>query len=72
MFNELVLAKIIKNYPSVKLDQWMGDLSYQNFEAKKNFKPYQHRLGEIKQTIIDYCILPLGNKQVHSLAPLIK
>ncbi|KAK0166039.1 hypothetical protein PV328_004495 [Microctonus aethiopoides] len=72
MFNELVLARIIKNYPSVKLDQWMGDVSYQNFEAKKNFKPYQHRLGEIKQTIIDYCILPLGNKQVHSLAPLVK
>lgn len=72
MFHELVSANIIRNYPVAKLDQWHGDISYQNQEAKKNSQNYQQRLGDIKQAILDYCILPLSSKETHMAAPLIK
>ena len=72
IFKELVLAKILKISPEAKLQDWIGDLSYQNYEAQQEFREYSHRLGEIKQLIMEYCILPLGSKEAHQVSPLVR
>ncbi|XP_078034172.1 IQ and AAA domain-containing protein 1-like [Augochlora pura] len=71
-FNELVQANIITNYPTTCMKDWMGDLSYQNYEAAKEFRDYRHRLGEIKQVVMENCVLPLSSKEIHQIAPLIR
>ncbi|CAK9833578.1 Dynein regulatory complex protein 11 [Anthophora retusa] len=72
MFKELVRASIITNYPETSINDWIGDLSYQNYEAAREFRDYKHRMGEIKQVVMEYCILPLSTREIHELAPLIR
>ncbi|XP_051153442.1 IQ and AAA domain-containing protein 1-like isoform X2 [Leptopilina boulardi] len=72
LFKELALANIIRYNSSVKLQDWIGDLSYANYEAQREFREYSHRLGEIKQLIMEYCILPLGSKQINLMSPQVK
>ncbi|XP_076642535.1 dynein regulatory complex protein 11 [Halictus rubicundus] len=71
-FNELVQADIIANYPTTALKDWAGDLSYQNYEAAREFREYRHRIGEIRQVLMENCILPLSSKEIHEVAPLVR
>ncbi|CAD1477416.1 unnamed protein product, partial [Heterotrigona itama] len=71
-FKELVRANIIKDYPKTFLKDWIGDLSYQNYEAAREARNYNHRIGEIRQTVMDYCVLPLSSRGIHQVAPLIR
>ncbi|KYM96806.1 IQ and AAA domain-containing protein 1 [Cyphomyrmex costatus] len=72
LFNELLQAKIIRNYQTIFLRDWFGDLSYQNYEARRELRDYKHRLGEVKQLVLEYCVLPLISKETHQLAPLVR
>lgn len=72
LFNELLEAKIIRNYQIVFLRDWFGDLSYQNYEAHRELRDYKERLGEVKQLVLEYCVLPLISKETHRIAPLIR
>ncbi|XP_017798509.1 PREDICTED: IQ and AAA domain-containing protein 1-like [Habropoda laboriosa] len=72
MFKELVRASIIRSYPETSINDWIGDLSYQNYEAAREYRDYKHRMGEIKQVIMEYCVLPLGTREIHEIAPLIR
>lgn len=72
LFNELLQANIIRNYQIAFLRDWLGDLSYQNYEARREFRDYKERLGEIKQIVLEYCVLPLISKETHQIAPLIR
>ncbi|XP_015179536.1 PREDICTED: IQ and AAA domain-containing protein 1-like [Polistes dominula] len=72
LFKELVQENIIRNYPERSLNNWFGDLAYQNYEAYSEFRDHYHRLGEIKQIIMEYCVLPLSSKEIHTIAPLIR
>ncbi|XP_076633682.1 IQ and AAA domain-containing protein 1-like [Colletes latitarsis] len=72
VFNELAQANIIRNYPLTSLNDWVGDLSYQNYEADREFRDYRHRLGEIRQVVMENCVLPLSTKEIHQIAPLIR
>lgn len=72
LFSELLRAKIIRNYQPIFLRDWFGDLSYQNYEARREFRDYKHRLGEVKQLVLEYCILPLISKEAHQIAPLVR
>lgn len=72
LFNELLQAKIIRNYQTIFLRDWFGDLSYQNYEARRESRNYKHRLGEVKQLVLEYCILPLFSKKTHQVAPLVR
>ncbi|KOX74351.1 Putative IQ and AAA domain-containing protein 1-like [Melipona quadrifasciata] len=71
-FKELVRANIIKDYPKTFLKDWIGDLSYQNYEAAREARNYNHRMGEIRQIVMDYCVLPLSSREIHQVAPLIR
>ncbi|XP_054008025.1 IQ and AAA domain-containing protein 1-like [Hylaeus anthracinus] len=72
IFHELAKANIIRNYPLTSLNDWVGDLSYQNYEAAREFRDYRHRLGEIKQVMMENCVLPLSSKEIHRIAPLVR
>ncbi|XP_053987060.1 IQ and AAA domain-containing protein 1-like [Hylaeus volcanicus] len=72
IFDELAKANIIRNYPLTSLNDWVGDLSYQNYEAAREFRDYRHRLGEIKQVMMENCVLPLSSKEIHRIAPLVR
>ncbi|KAF3427910.1 hypothetical protein E2986_00183 [Frieseomelitta varia] len=71
-FKELVRANIIKDYPKTFLNDWIGDLSYQNYEAAREARNYNHRMGEVRQIVMDYCVLPLSSREIHQVAPLIR
>ncbi|XP_011264508.2 dynein regulatory complex protein 11 [Camponotus floridanus] len=72
LFNELLQANIIRNYQIVFLRDWHGDLSYQNYEARRELRDYKERLGEVKQLVLEYCVLPLISKETHQIAPLVR
>lgn len=72
LFNELLQANIIRNYQIVFLRDWVGDLSYQNYEARRELRDYKERLGEVKQLVLEYCVLPLISKETHQMAPLVR
>ncbi|XP_018364470.1 PREDICTED: IQ and AAA domain-containing protein 1-like [Trachymyrmex cornetzi] len=72
LFSELLQAEIIRNYQIIFLRDWFGDLSYQNYEARRELRDHKHRLGEVKQLVLEYCILPLISKETHQLAPLVR
>jgi len=72
LFSELLQAKIIRNYRTIFLCDWFGDLSYQNYEARRELRDYKHRLGEVKQLVLEYCVLPLISKETHQVAPLVR
>lgn len=72
LFNELLQANIIRNYQIVFLRDWLGDLSYQNYEARRELRDYKERLGEVKQLVLEYCVLPLISKETHQIAPLVR
>lgn len=72
LFSELLQANIIRNYPTMFLRDWFGDLSYQNYEAHREFRDHKHRLGEVKQLVMEYCVLPLISKETHQIAPLVR
>ncbi|KZC11758.1 IQ and AAA domain-containing protein 1 [Dufourea novaeangliae] len=72
IFSELVHANIIEDYPLTSLKGWVGDLSYENYEAAREFRDHRHRLGEIKQVVMENCILPLSSKEIHQIAPMVR
>lgn len=72
LFSELLQAEIIRNYPIISLRDWLGDLSYQNYEARRESRDYKQRLGEVKQLVMEYCVLPLTSKETHQIAPLVR
>ncbi|KAG5325555.1 DRC11 protein, partial [Pseudoatta argentina] len=72
LFSELLQAEIIRNYQTTFLRDWFGDLSYQNYEARRELRDHKYRLGEVKQLVLEYCILPLISKETHQLAPLVR
>nr|CAD7425193.1 unnamed protein product [Timema monikensis] len=72
LFEELITNGIIKKYPEVSLSAFRGERSYASHELRKQEKDPLPSLGDIRQVIMEYCILPLGSKTIHQVAPLVK
>ncbi|XP_046493025.1 IQ and AAA domain-containing protein 1-like [Neodiprion pinetum] len=72
LFTELVNTGIIREYPDVKMSDWKGDVSYQNTEALREFREPRNCLGDVVQPIMEYCVLPVGSKEIHQVAPLVR
>ncbi|XP_028031398.1 dynein regulatory complex protein 11 [Bombyx mandarina] len=72
LFEELVMNGIIKPYPIVKIDDYLGEKCYVGGEWRNEGKEATPCLGDIRQLIKEYCILPLGSEQVRSQAPLVR
>lgn len=72
LFEELVTNGIIRKYPEVQLTEFRGERSYAAHDLRKQGKDPLPSLGDIRQVILEYCILPIGSKTIHQTAPLVK
>ncbi|XP_032521307.2 IQ and AAA domain-containing protein 1-like [Danaus plexippus] len=72
LFEELVTNGIIRSYPTVKIDDFIGEKSFVGSEYRKEGKEPTPCLGDIRQLVKEYCILPLGSETIRARAPLMR
>ncbi|XP_012261688.2 dynein regulatory complex protein 11 [Athalia rosae] len=72
LFEELLTNGIIKLHPEVRLEQFKAEKSYANYDLRERGKDPLPALGDVKQLVKEYCILPLGNEVVKQLTPLVR
>ncbi|XP_054743472.1 dynein regulatory complex protein 11 [Anastrepha obliqua] len=66
LYEELVTNGIIRKYPEVRLSQYIGDKA---LSERSGTNP---SAGDIRQLLIEYCILPLGSEAIRNSCPLIR
>ncbi|XP_075146333.1 dynein regulatory complex protein 11 [Haematobia irritans] len=66
LYEELVTNGIIRKYPEIRLSQFLGDKA---LTCRSGINPSP---GDIRQLLVEYCILPLGSEQIHNTCPLIR
>lgn len=66
LYEELVTNGIIREYPKRYLKDFIGGKSL----GKRH--PLNPSMGDIRQTLIEFCVLPLGSEQLHEMCPLIR
>lgn len=66
LFEELIMNGIIKKYPDTAINSYLGDPSY-TLRSSTNPTP-----GDIRNVLVQHCILPLGSDQIRQFAPCIK
>ncbi|KAL6440740.1 hypothetical protein ACFW04_003292 [Cataglyphis niger] len=72
LFEELLMQGIIKLHPEVFLDEFKGEKSFINYDLRMKEKDPLPALGDIRQLIAEYCILPLGNQVLREFTPLVR
>ncbi|XP_059470997.1 dynein regulatory complex protein 11 isoform X2 [Neocloeon triangulifer] len=72
LFEELVTQGIIRYYPDTPLSNFFGDCALAMHEQKKQGKEPSPGLGDVRRLINEYCILPLGSKEIHQASPLVR
>ncbi|XP_044579210.1 dynein regulatory complex protein 11 [Cotesia glomerata] len=72
LFEELLTQGIIKLVPEVYLNCFRGEKSYANFDLWDKGKDPLPTIGDIRQLVAEYCILPQGNEDVKLLSPLVR
>lgn len=60
LFQELFDNGIIRTYPKVRLSEFKGDFSYQNWDLRMQEYDPPATLGDVRQAVMLNCILPLG------------
>ncbi|GAB1866288.1 DRC11 protein [Camponotus japonicus] len=72
LFEELLMQGIIKLHREVFLDEFKGEKSFVNYDLRMKEKDPLPALGDIRQLIAEYCILPLGNQALREFTPLVR
>ncbi|XP_033194147.1 dynein regulatory complex protein 11 [Bombus vancouverensis nearcticus] len=72
LFEELLTQGIIKLHKEIPLCNFKGEKSFINYNLREKRKDPLPALGDIRQLIAEYCILPLGNNTLRELTPLIR
>ncbi|XP_029162148.1 dynein regulatory complex protein 11 isoform X2 [Nylanderia fulva] len=72
LFEELLTQGIIKLHREVSLDEFKGEKSFANYDLRMKEKDPLPALGDIRQLIAEYCILPMGNQVLREFTPLIR
>lgn len=72
MFEELVSNGIIRPYPLVNIDDYIGEKCYVGSDWREQGMEATPCLGDIRQLVKEYCILPLGSELVRNNAPLVR
>ncbi|XP_017764087.1 PREDICTED: IQ and AAA domain-containing protein 1 [Eufriesea mexicana] len=72
LFEELLTQGIIKLHREIRLSDFKGEKSFTNHNLREKEKDPLPMLGDIRQLIAEYCILPLGNNTLRELTPLIR
>lgn len=63
---------IIKPYPLVRIEDYIGEKCYVASEWRNEGRDAEPCLGDVRQLVKEYCILPLGSEHVRTSAPLIR
>ncbi|CAH8522754.1 unnamed protein product [Heterobilharzia americana] len=72
LYEELVLAGIIKKVEKCSMNEYYGEYSYLGTTLRQaNIEP-QPSLSDVRRLVTEYAILPLGSQTVHGKAPWIK
>ncbi|CAG9862123.1 unnamed protein product [Phyllotreta striolata] len=72
LFEELVANGIIKKYPEVYMSDFLGDISYHP-PAPFNAGPDPPMsLGDVRQLLVEYCVVPMLTGHLHQSAPHVK
>lgn len=66
LYEELVTNGIIREYPKRTLADFIGEKSL----TKRS--PTNATIGDIRQTLVEFCLLSLGSEQLHEMCPLIR
>ncbi|XP_032664445.1 dynein regulatory complex protein 11 [Odontomachus brunneus] len=72
LFEELLTQGIIKLHREVSLDEFKGEKSFANYDLHEKTKDPLPTLGDVRQLITEYCILPLGDHVLRELTPLVR
>ncbi|KAK4877607.1 hypothetical protein RN001_010113 [Aquatica leii] len=72
LFEELVANGIIKRCPEVYLKEFLGERSCNNPLPHNIGKEPEIDLGDFRQILIEYCVIPLSSSQLHMSTPHIK
>ncbi|XP_066589498.1 dynein regulatory complex protein 11 [Prorops nasuta] len=72
LFEELLTQGIIKLHREIPLNDFKGERSYANYDLREKEKDPLPAIGDIRQLIKEYCILPLGNSFVREFTPLVR
>ncbi|CAK9827748.1 Dynein regulatory complex protein 11 [Anthophora retusa] len=72
LFEELLTQGIIKLYKETHLCDFKGEKSFVNYNLREKGKDHLPTLGDIRQLIAEYCILPLGNSTLREFTPLVR
>ncbi|GBO98291.1 Dynein regulatory complex protein 11 [Eumeta japonica] len=72
LFEELVTNGIIRPYPSMSIDDYIGEKCYIGAELRKQEAEPSPCLGDVRQLIKEYCVLPLGAEYVRANSPLVR
>lgn len=72
LYQELVGAGIIVQFPRVRMRTFQGEYSYLGTTLRQVDIEPTPSLGDIRRVITEYGILHLGSQSVHERAPLVK
>ncbi|XP_058792591.1 dynein regulatory complex protein 11 isoform X2 [Phymastichus coffea] len=72
LFEELLQQGIIKLYPEVRIDSFNGQKSYANFDLRAKGSDPLPAIGDTRQIVKEYCILPLGSEALREMTPLVR
>ncbi|XP_014471228.1 PREDICTED: IQ and AAA domain-containing protein 1 [Dinoponera quadriceps] len=72
LFEELLTQGIIKLHREISLDEFKGEKSFANYDLRKKEKDPLPTLGDVRQLIAEYCVLPLGDHVLRELTPVVR
>ncbi|KAF9794649.1 hypothetical protein SFRURICE_016450 [Spodoptera frugiperda] len=72
LFEELVSNGIIRPYPLVKINDYIGEKCFVGASYRESGVEATPCLGDVRQLVKEYCILPLGSELVRNNAPLVR
>ncbi|XP_076172417.1 dynein regulatory complex protein 11 [Ptiloglossa arizonensis] len=72
LLEELLTEGIVKLHQEIPLSSFKGEKSFANYNLREKGKDPLPVLGDIRQLITEYCILPLGNSTLRELTPLVR
>ncbi|XP_050436618.1 dynein regulatory complex protein 11 [Adelges cooleyi] len=72
LFEELVMNGIIHKYPNVSLSSFKCDTSLAACDVMRWDNDPNPTLGDVRQAVRDYCILPMLSKEIHQASPVVR
>ncbi|CAG0886207.1 unnamed protein product [Cyprideis torosa] len=72
LYEELVANGIIKLPPEVNLNDFVGSYNMLGRHLIQKGVEVSPGMLDVKRTVAEYCVLPLGSQSVHEVAPLVK